>query len=381
MRVAVIGGKLQGVEVCYLAKKAGWEVILIDKNITVPAKGLSESFFSINVFDKKVADLLKNTDLIIPALESLEVLQELQKIAVEIDVPLLFDLDSYKITSSKIISNKLIRNLKIPQPDQWPNCKFPVIIKPSFSSGSKGVRKISNYLQLSNLNLKELVDDWVIEEYLDGPSFSIEVAGFKENYRTLQITELQMDPSYDCKRVIAPANLQESLQKKLENIALTIAQKLRLKGIMDVEVILSGGQLKVLEIDARIPSQTPTVVFHASGVNMLKEVGEAFKWGKELTFQKNKDEAVIYEHIRVDSEKIEVLGENIMTTGGPLTLMENFFGADEAITNYTAGQNQWIATVIFKAKTLTEVWEKHKYFIENLKRTFKIQKYIDNFPN
>ena len=32
MKAVVIGGKLQGVEAAYLAKKAGWEVVLIDKS-------------------------------------------------------------------------------------------------------------------------------------------------------------------------------------------------------------------------------------------------------------------------------------------------------------------------------------------------------------
>jgi heterodisulfide reductase subunit A-like polyferredoxin len=37
MLVAVVGGNLQGVEATYLARKAGWEVILIDKNSNAPA--------------------------------------------------------------------------------------------------------------------------------------------------------------------------------------------------------------------------------------------------------------------------------------------------------------------------------------------------------
>ena len=40
MRVAVVGGNLQGVEVAYLAHKAGWEVFLIDKRTGAPASGI-----------------------------------------------------------------------------------------------------------------------------------------------------------------------------------------------------------------------------------------------------------------------------------------------------------------------------------------------------
>ena len=44
MLIAVIGGKLQGVEAVYLAQKAGWEILVIDKNPDAPATGLCDKF-------------------------------------------------------------------------------------------------------------------------------------------------------------------------------------------------------------------------------------------------------------------------------------------------------------------------------------------------
>jgi len=42
MRVAIIGGRLQGLEAVYLAKKAGWQTLLVDKEAAVPAAGLCD---------------------------------------------------------------------------------------------------------------------------------------------------------------------------------------------------------------------------------------------------------------------------------------------------------------------------------------------------
>lgn len=39
-KIAVIGGKLQGLETVYLASKAGMETWLIDRKESVPAMGL-----------------------------------------------------------------------------------------------------------------------------------------------------------------------------------------------------------------------------------------------------------------------------------------------------------------------------------------------------
>ena len=81
MKVAVVGGKLQGVEVCYLAKKANWTVHLFDKNENVPACGLADNFFKVNVFTSQFSRLIGQYDLIIPALENYEALVELDFLA------------------------------------------------------------------------------------------------------------------------------------------------------------------------------------------------------------------------------------------------------------------------------------------------------------
>ena len=39
MLVAVVGGNLQGIEAAYLAKKAEWQVLTIDRKAVVPAAG------------------------------------------------------------------------------------------------------------------------------------------------------------------------------------------------------------------------------------------------------------------------------------------------------------------------------------------------------
>lgn len=47
--VGVVGGKLQGVEAAYLARKAGWEVRVVDRRPRVPASDLGDSFAQIDV--------------------------------------------------------------------------------------------------------------------------------------------------------------------------------------------------------------------------------------------------------------------------------------------------------------------------------------------
>ncbi|MFO7911626.1 MAG: hypothetical protein R6V15_05640 [Desulfotignum sp.] len=75
MRIGVVGGRLQGLEVVYLAKKAGYHTLVIDKSGDVPAAGICDRFVRHEFFRECfVPDECSNVDLIILAIEDREVL-------------------------------------------------------------------------------------------------------------------------------------------------------------------------------------------------------------------------------------------------------------------------------------------------------------------
>jgi pyrrolysine biosynthesis protein PylC len=392
LRAAVIGGSLQGVEAVYLAHKAGWEVLLIDKNPLVPASGLCDTFVQLDVTQNKQLDFVfRDIDLVIPAAENAQALKSLVQWSRSSDIPLAFDADSYKISSSKRESDRLFAGIGVPAPLPWPGCGFPLIAKPDSGSGSEGVRLFHNQKQLEKFFSNLSTSDWVLQEYLEGPSYSLEVIGSPNSYITLQVTDLEMDEDYDCKRVLAPTKLSPQQVIQLEEISLKIAQALPLKGLMDVEVILHNGQMKVLEIDARLPSQTPTAVYWSRGINMLELLEQLFlkkqnpsvfsvaSVAKNLKNKKShqNDRGVVYEHIKVTPGAIEVCGEHIMARGGPLQLHTDFFGADEAITNYAPGKNSWTATLINSGANLSKAWEKRQQIIKNIRDKLNLKIFKD----
>lgn len=351
MKIAVVGGNLQGTEATYLAHKAGWEVLLIDKNPAPPASGLCDVFVQMDVTDsvslnKQIRG--NGIQLVIPATENQSALDSLVEWSGQSSVPLAFDADAYAISSSKLKSDRLFARLGVPAPLHWPKCGFPLIAKPSGGSGSKGVLFIHNREELENRfpgSQKKDPENWVLQEYVEGPPYSLEIVGTPGNYRALQVTGLEMDAGYDCKRVKAPSEMSPGHINQFEQLSLEIAEAIALKGLMDVEAILHNGELKVLEIDARLPSQTPTAVYWSTGVNMLELLTGCFiPLSPEVKTQKTRE--IIYEHIMVSPGGIEVCGEHIMAGAGPLTLRGDFHGADEALTNYEPGKEEWVATLI-----------------------------------
>ncbi len=384
MRIAVIGGKLQGLEAVYLAGKAGWEIILIDKDRDVPASELAHCFHCLNAASlENLIPTLDGCDLIIPALEDMGVFKVLLELSRLLKIPVALDMAAYEITSSKSVSDRLFGELNIPSPKPWPQCSFPIIVKPSGSSGSEGVLKIDNQegYEVFKKENKPEPDQWVTQEYVEGPSYSIEVIGHQGSYYPLQVTGLEMDDLYDCKRVYAPVELNTRQLKQFSDIAIAIAKEISLNGIMDVEVILHQGQLKVLEIDARFPSQTPTVVYHSTGINMLELFADVYleKMDNKISLPAF-EKAVIFEHVVVNPDSISIAGEHIIGSAGPLKYIENFFGADEALTNYYPGKENWVATLIYKADSLESVHEKKDNAIRSLMSAFNIKRYNDPVP-
>lgn len=386
MRVAVIGGKLQGVEAAYLAKQAGWDVLVVDKDADAPASGMCDEFCRADILSNadKIADVIRNADLIIPAIEDEAVLEKLRDLAHTCQVPLAFDPEAYALSSSKQKSDALFHGHGIPAPAYWPDCTLPVIAKPSSASGSQGVRKFYDEKDLSEFlgQLNGTRQDWVIQEYLEGPSYSIEVIGAQGQVVSVQITDLGMDRGYDCKRVSAPTELSEDLEQEFRELAEELARLIHLNGIMDVEVINHHGRLKVLEIDARLPSQTPTAVYKSSGVNMLEYLYQVFTQGRvPPKADISQVQAVVYEHVRVGDEGIETRGEHIMAGAGPLKHVYDFFGANEAITNFRPDCTSFVATLILTAPTAAEAWAKRCDVIENIRKHYHLSLYLDSNPD
>jgi pyrrolysine biosynthesis protein PylC len=384
MLVAIAGGALQGLEMTYLAKQAGFDTLLMDRNREAPATGLCDRFVAVDLTDHEaLTRALGSVDLVLPATENVDALRSLVVWCAGNRKPLAFDPGAYTISSSKKKSDALFKELGIPAPTPWPNCAFPVLAKPDSESGSKEVEVFSD---LSALEARfDIIPPpgRVLQAYVTGPSYSIEVVGRPGDYAPLQITDLEMDEDYDCKRVLAPSTLPSDLKGQFERIAVTLAEAVGLSGIMDVEAILHEGRLEVLEIDARFPSQTPIAVYHSTGINMLERLAKIF-----TDPDKAKLDSVpvrpaggsVLEHIRVRDGKLDVCGEHIMVEDGPLHLEPNFFGADAALTSYASGKPHWVATLMVKGSDLEAARERRNQVVGEIRNRFGLNIYSDDYP-
>ena len=358
MRLAIVGGKLQGTEAVYLASKAGYETVLIDRRPAPPAAGLANVHYVFDIVAEpsKARALLRACDAVLPACEDDVTLAWLAEQVPALGVPLLFDLDAYRVTSSKIRSNELFARLDLPHPRPWPESGFPVVVKPSNASGSVGVTVVDSEqaLDAARSALESDGHDVVVEEFVAGPSLSLEVVRFGGRTTVLLPTALEFDAGFDCQRVTAPVDADPAVLVAFAESTRRLAEGVNLQGVMDVEVMVAGCEPQVIEIDARLPSQTPTAVLHACGVNVVKLLVESVTSGAPPAVGCAVRQATVYEHVRVAGGTIAVTGEHVIGSARPLTAITGFFGVLEALTDYAEGATEWAATLITRGADVAE---------------------------
>jgi 3-methylornithine--L-lysine ligase len=359
--VLVVGGKLQGTEAAYLGAEAGYEVVLADRQERVPAAGLAGEVHTLDVTADagRTRELVRSCDAVLPACEDDATLSWLAGHVPAWDVPLLFDHKAYAVTSSKVRSRELFARLDAPRPRSWPGCGFPIVVKPSVGSGSHGVRIVASEPELVVARTSFAADgaEMVAEEYVTGPSLSFEVLGWGGKAVTLQATGLEFDDAYDCKRVVAPVaagdGVTAALLDEFAAVSRRLASAVGLHGVMDVEVIVSDGRPKVLEIDARLPSQTPAAVLHSSGLNAVSLLYETVAGAALPPVEPPAARGAVYQHVRVAGGRVEVLGERVVGAAGPLRRHDGLWGADVVLTDRDdAGGGAWVAIMMVRGDDL-----------------------------
>jgi 3-methylornithine--L-lysine ligase len=393
VRLLIVGGKLQGTEAAYLAGKAGWETMLVDRREAPPAAGLADVHVIADVTadETRTRSLVTACDAVLPACEDEPTLAWLAARVPDWGVPLLFDLDAYRVTASKLASRRLFAELDVPRPGDWPACGFPAVVKPSAASGSEGVvvARHAAELDAARRELERGGHEAVVEEYVAGPSLSLEVLSWGGHAVPLQVTGLEFDAAYDCKRVVAPvgeaaagtpapvgsggacdweAGVAPGVLDALDDAGVRTAEGLGLNGLMDVEVMVAGTQPKLLEIDARLPSQTPTAVYWSSGLNIVELLAETVRREAPPVVDRTARRACVYQHVRAARGMLEVIGEHVMGSAGPLRLVPGFFGADEALTDYEPGRAEWAATLIVAAESAREARARSAAVVAELAR-------------
>ncbi len=136
---------------------------------------------------------------------------------------------------------------------------LPVIVKPRWGSGSRGIRLISDREELERVPRDGMQ---LVQEYLPGPEHSLDVLARRDG-RVLAVVpreRLKVDSGI-------AVTARVTRDAALESFGRKVAERIGLVGVANVQVKQSAaGEPALLEVNPRFPGSMPLTI--AAGVNM-----------------------------------------------------------------------------------------------------------------
>lgn len=269
-KIAVIGASYLQLPLVLKILELGYEAICFSWEKDAVAKEVCSKFYPISIVEKE--EILK-----ICKKESID---GILTIASDVAMPTVayvanqMELISNSILSVKKSTNKYLmrkvfeeNNLNIPR---FYNVKdinlvnddelnFPVIVKPTDSSGSKGISLASSKEELIGKITQAIncsfANEAIVEEYIEGKEISVEIISYKEHHTVLALTE---------KRTSGQPNFVEleqhqpffagSLEMQIKELAVRAVKSLGIQyGASHVELMITPtNEIYVIEVGARM---------------------------------------------------------------------------------------------------------------------------------
>lgn len=242
--------------------------------------------------------------------------------------------EAFKKMEDKILTrNTLQKNATTPKYDVFlPNDElgnfinkghsYPLIVKSPVSGGSKDVYLVQNKFEMKK-KIEKIAklfpnQDILIEEYLDGPQYIVEVLVHKGNLNIIAIVKQDITK---IKKFIVTGyeiqpNLEESLYRSLFDAVESIIKDLGVvNAACHLEIRHVHGNWKLIEINPRISGGAMNrMIEEAYGINLVEETIKSYL-DNEPDLER-KHETYIYTHyliINSSGKLLKVTGKNIAT--------------------------------------------------------------------
>jgi phosphoribosylamine-glycine ligase len=291
-KLLVIGCGYEQIDAISIANKKGYYTIGVDKNCNAPGKKFCNRFYNIDIKDqKKVLQIAKkfhikgvlsiSSDLAVPTINF--IYHNIKKLKSNKFLS--------ELATDKFLMKKNFRKNDIPSSefDSINNLNdlnkfekknnFPLVLKPFFSFGQKGISLIENKKNLKNkINLARLhcqKKKVLVEKFEQGKE--INIVAIIEDYKIKLIVFSHRIKSAKiafgiADRHVYPVNLALKTKNILKKYICKIVKSIKLKnGIIYPQIILNNMKISFLEIACRIPGgKMRELVLLATGVDLIE---------------------------------------------------------------------------------------------------------------
>lgn len=247
------------------------EVILIDMNPNVRAKGYADRMLVISTMDfEKVLSAAKteNIDLILSACGD-QPLRTMAYVSEKLNLPCYLTYEQAQNLTNKVLMKRLMIEGEIPTSKYHrfdinsaitaDGLSFPLVIKPADNNGSKGIIKVYSKQEF-NKAIEEArkytgSGDLLVEEFKEGDEYSIEA--FIRNgepfiiFASKNIKVKNRNTFTICSNEYI-AILPSELESKIKEIIVKIAKTFNIDNVpLLIQLIARGNDVNVIEFSAR----------------------------------------------------------------------------------------------------------------------------------
>lgn len=294
MKVLVLAGGYDQIELIEELKKRNNEVILVDYFVNPPAKKVVDKHYQISTLDEmavKEVAIKEKIELITTACTD-QALLTVAKVSEELGLPTYIDYKkALAVTNKKYMKETFVKD-GIPTAKskvfsskeefemQKKAITYPSVVKPCDCNSSKGVVKVRNEQELDSavekafiLSRSKLV---IVEDYVEGNEVSIDVWVDEEGAKVLSVsaTEKMADSkdAFTIYKSVYPVQMSEILKKKIVAISQKIADSFVLKNCpVLIQAIIYGDNISVIEFSARMGGGTKyKLIEYMSGVKIME---------------------------------------------------------------------------------------------------------------
>ena len=272
----VLGGTFPHIELVKNLQKRGYFVVLIDYYENPPAKNFADKHLQESTLDKeKVLNIARNINaklVISTCIDQANVTACYVGEKLKLHVPYSYK-TALSVTNKILMKKKMVENgiptskfvfVKDIHSLNMDKLCFPLIVKPTDSNSSKGVRKACNEKELL-VYLEEAIDisrngEAIIEEYKVGKEIGVDCFVKNNKANVLMVKERRKmlvneddNPVQQIYGCIWPADISEKNISKLKQIADKIAQAFNLDNTpLMIQTIVKGDEINVIEFAPRI---------------------------------------------------------------------------------------------------------------------------------
>jgi biotin carboxylase len=159
--------------------------------------------------------------------------------------------------------------------------RFPIIVKPTDRSGSRGVTKVENAKEINNA-LKEAIDQSInkrviVEEFIKGKEFSVEAISYNGYHEILAITDKVTTGAPFFVEIAhhQPAQITNELKNKILTISKLALNALQIEnGASHTEIIVTNEEIIIVEVAGRMGGDFigSTLTYISTGIDTLNAV-------------------------------------------------------------------------------------------------------------